>query len=82
MADTVKLRQFKDSSSTNDLEVNYWLGPDARHWWGGFGEFGTVHEAAHPWMRPAFDGYKDQVLASIGTELWAGIERATKRLAR
>lgn len=82
MADSIRLRTFRDSSSVNDLEVNLALGPDGNHFYGSFGEFGTVHEAAHPFMRPAFDGYKDQVIATLGTELWAGIERATKRLAK
>lgn len=39
-----------------------WIGPDKRAYWGAFAEFGTVHEPAKPWMRPAFDMVKQQAV--------------------
>lgn len=81
MADTVRLRKFTDQNSGNDLEVNYTIGPDAKHFWGGFQEFGTVHEAARPFERPAFDRGADGVIQTLGKELGSGVERAAKRLA-
>lgn len=45
-------------------------------------EFGTFEIAPRPFLRPAWDGGKDKVLEDIKGELWAEIEKATKRQAR
>lgn len=45
-------------------------------------EFGNEHQAAEPWMRPAWDGNKDQALEIIKTELWSEIDKAAIRLAK
>lgn len=45
-------------------------------------EFGTAHQAAHPTLRPAWDGNKRAALESIKEELVNEIEKARKRLAR
>ncbi|KQS86943.1 HK97 gp10 family phage protein [Rhizobium sp. Leaf383] len=45
-------------------------------------EFGNEHQAAEPWLRPAWDGKKDATLDQISNALWGEIERAAKRLAR
>lgn len=37
---------------------------------------------ATPFMRPAWEQHKDQILRDFSTELWAAIERSAKRLAR
>lgn len=81
MADSIKLRSFK-TESDNDVEVNLWLGPDPDHFYGMFPEFGTIHEPARPFLRPAWDRHKEATLARFGTELGAAIERAAKRLHR
>lgn len=81
MGDTVKLRKFTDQNSGNDLEVNYWIGPDRAHFWGGFEEFGTVKEQARPFERPAFDRGGRGVIDDLGKELGSGVELAAKRLA-
>lgn len=82
MADSIKLRVLKETSGVADVEANLWLGPDATHFYGGFEEFGTSHQAAHPFMRPAFDRHKDEAIDILGKELWKGIDRAAKRLAK
>lgn len=81
MADSIGLRKFTDQNSGNDLEVNFWIGPDSRHFYGLFPEFGTIHESAHPFMRPAFDRGDRSVIDDLGKELGPGVERAAKRLA-
>lgn len=43
-------------------------------------EFGTAKEAAHPFMRPAFESKKTDALASIITSLAASAERIAKKL--
>lgn len=81
MADSVKMRKFTDQASANDLESNYWIGPDRGHFYGEFSEWGTFKEAARPFMRPAFDRDGRGVIDSLGQALGAAVERAAKRLA-
>lgn len=45
-------------------------------------EFGNEHQAAEPYMRPAWDGNKDRALDTIKTELGAEIMKAAQRLAK
>jgi len=45
-------------------------------------EFGNVNHGPQPFMRPAWDGGKRQVLEDIKKELWAEISKAAKRAAR
>lgn len=45
-------------------------------------EFGTANMAPQPFMRPAWDANKDQVLQLIKDELGGEIEKAAARLAR
>lgn len=80
-ADSIKLRKFTDQNSGNDLESNYWIGPDRAHFYLMFPEFGTVHESAHPFMRPAFDRDGHALIDRLGKELGSSVERAAKRLA-
>lgn len=44
-------------------------------------EFGTAHSAPNPFMRPAWDATRHEVLETIKGELWDSILRASKRLA-
>lgn len=81
MADTVKLRKFTDQASANDVESNYWIGPDRGHFYGEFSEWGTFKETARPFMRPAFDRDGRIVIVSLGRELGAAVERAAKKVA-
>lgn len=45
-------------------------------------EFGTVHMAAQPFMRPAWDSTQQEVLASISAEVWASLAKSARTLAR
>lgn len=45
-------------------------------------EFGTYKERAQPFMRPAWDQHKDELLQGIKDDLWREIEKAGDRLAR
>lgn len=81
MADSIKLRALKVVSD-HDVEVALWLGPDTGHFYGQFHEFGTVHQSARPFLRPAWDAHKDKALDVFGRELGAAIERAARKLAK
>lgn len=45
-------------------------------------EFGTHDQKAQPFMRPAWQATKDQVLTNIGAELGPEIEKTAARLAK
>lgn len=45
-------------------------------------EFGNEHQAADPYMRPAWDGNKDRALEIVKTELGTEIIKAARRLAK
>lgn len=45
-------------------------------------EFGNQHQAAEPWMRPAWDSNKDGALDTIGQELGQEIAKAAARVAK
>lgn len=49
--------------------------------WGLFDEFGTRHQAAHPWFRRAFEASKGAAVVKIGQTLAKGIETEALRLA-
>jgi HK97 gp10 family phage protein len=49
--------------------------------WGMFLEFGTRHQNAQPFMRPAFESKKMIALNRLGTFLGEGIEKAAQKLA-
>ena len=45
-------------------------------------EFGTSHSAAKPFMRPAWESTKDQVLDDFKNKLWIEIRKAALRVSR
>lgn len=45
-------------------------------------EFGNAHQAAEPWLRPAWDQDKDGALDTISGELGREIEKSARRLAK
>ena len=49
--------------------------------WAMFMEFGTRHQPARPFMRPAFDQVKHRALDKIGATLGKNVEKAALKLA-
>ena len=47
-----------------------------------FAEFGTIDTPATPFMRPSWDGGKDNALDYVKANLGSEIEKAAKRLAK
>lgn len=60
------------------------VGPDISvpHHHGHFQEWGTVRHGPQPFMRPAWDATKDDVLKEIGLALRDEIDKAVARAAR
>lgn len=61
----------------------YWKNPpkkgsEKKLFYAGFYEFGTNHQPARPFMRPAFDSSRESMLSGLSRELNKGIEQAAK----
>lgn len=72
-------RQKRRKSGKNDVEIFVGAGakPHAH-----LQEFGTSFHPAKPFLRPAWDQLKRQVLDGIKDDMWAEIRKAAERLAR
>lgn len=69
-------------AASNDVSVA--TGPTGRQEGGNpaWQEFGTVKQAAQPYMRPAADAESENVINDFGRELAVQIEKAKARIAR
>jgi HK97 gp10 family phage protein len=56
------------------------VGPTRRAFYGF--EFGTIHQAPQPFMRPAWDQHKRDALDLVKTELKTQIDKAVARIAK
>ena len=65
-------------------EVQLYMGParGAAAIRGQMQEFGTANQPPQPFMRPAWDGGKMDVLKAIGRDLGSEIEKTAKRVAK
>ena len=75
------LSRSQKSEHTKAAEQERFIGPDNRPQ-AVQQEFGNANHAPQPFLRPAWDGTKNQVLNRISDELWLGIEKAVKAKAR
>lgn len=66
---------------SKQAEQERFIGPDSRPQ-GHLREFGGDGKAPQPYMRPAWDETKDEVLHRIQDELIVGIEKAVQSAAR
>lgn len=54
------------------------IGPSRKAFFGQFEEFGTSHQAAEPFLRPAFDEKQEEAIRLVGEDLAEGIEKEMK----
>jgi HK97 gp10 family phage protein len=75
-------RMFASDRTNVELFVgpSYLLGGGGRH--GHLQEFGTVHHAPQPFMRPAWDQDHKALLQRLGQLMAAEIDKAVTRAAR
>ncbi|MEG8222419.1 HK97 gp10 family phage protein [Sphingomonas sp. HH69] len=65
------------SISESRFLTTVYVGPsEGQGFYGHMVEFGTIHMAAHPFMRPALDNTREEVKRAIGHSLWADIKKA------
>ena len=76
---STKLTRRQKTAKGSDVEVYVGPGASTR---AIVTEFGSANQAAHPHLRPAWDGNVKRVLAAITTDLAKEIEKARARLAR
>lgn len=65
----------QDRGSETVVEVGPSLKPDD-HFYGYFVEYGTIHQQAQPFMRPAFDTGAPMALNRILSRFWTAIRKA------
>ncbi len=78
-ADSIRVSAIKSSVRS---ETAVAIGPDAKHWYMSFVEFGTSRQAPDRFLTPAFEINKDAAIKVVGDELWKSLARTAKRLAR
>lgn len=81
LADHIVISPVSNSSTSRtgrDPETDFAvkIGAERHFFYGLFAEIGSAHQAARPWLRPAFDSLAGQSLGIIGRELWSAV-RAT-----
>lgn len=68
-----------DGEKLAPMEFAVGIGPTKDFWYWFFQEFGTVHHAAQPAMRPAMDAGAQLALKDIGNGLWDAIAKHAQR---
>jgi HK97 gp10 family phage protein len=74
------LRAANRAAKTGGLSVTMYAGP-GQHPQAIFQEFGTFKEPPQPFLRPAWDGSKGGVFATVKADLTIEIAKAAKRAA-
>lgn len=78
-------RRHKAEQRDRGSEVEVYVGPSGGQgalFYASHVEFGTIVTPAQPYLRPAWDGTRTQVLATIVSGLKVEVDRAAQRAAR
>lgn len=65
-----------DDDSTGSIAVI--VAPTKQAYYGLFAEFGTKHEAARPFVQPAYEEHKEEVLQVFSNELLQALQALAK----
>lgn len=76
-ADSIRVRAVR---ATNQYGAQVAVGPDRRHFYMRFSEFGTSRQAGTRWLTRAFEEHKARTITFIGEEVWEEIARTAARL--
>lgn len=71
----------KSAPEREGSEIVVRVGPTVRGFTGRFMEFGTPHQVAEPWARPAADTSRGQVLKVYGEVVGAEVKKVAEALA-
>jgi HK97 gp10 family phage protein len=72
----------REANRATSGSVFVYVGATAAGFYGSFAEFGTSRQPPEPWIRPAWDAEKDNLLPGIGADMWAEIKKAIERRSR
>jgi len=83
MADHIVIHALTEAQTDRDAEVTgneavVRIGPMKGFFYGYFLEYGTSHQGARPFMRPAFDNNLRQSLQVTGNRLWLFLQQQLK----
>ncbi|MGB1389497.1 MAG: HK97-gp10 family putative phage morphogenesis protein [Paracoccaceae bacterium] len=75
-------KMFRDDRASIEMFLgpSYTLGAGGRH--GHLQEFGTVHHAPQPFMRPAWDQDQQAMLKRLSDQLWVEVRKSVARASR
>ena len=69
-----RVRKLKNGVYSQIIGIS--KGDVTKAYYGKFSEYGTVHEPARPWIRPAFDESKEAAYQKIESVLVTGIRQS------
>lgn len=79
----VKVGRARQRLPEGKYTTNVYMGPTRKAYHGIFQEFGTINHRAQPFMRPAWDQDRKNIVDRLRLELWdtisAALDRARKR---
>jgi HK97 gp10 family phage protein len=75
-------RAAREANRAAGSIVEVVIGPHDGAFYASLVEFGTAHSSPKPFLRPAWDAGKIQVLDGVGDDMWAEIQKALARQAR
>jgi HK97 gp10 family phage protein len=75
-------RAAREANRAAGSTVEVVIGPHDGAFYASMVEFGTEHSGPKPFMRPAWDATKGQVLDGVGDDMWAEIKKAVARRAK
>lgn len=81
LKDSITVTTRRPKRHRKSSEVEAYAGP-GRHPQGHLREFGGDGSPPEPFVRPAWDGGKTELLYGIGEDLWSEISKAAARQAR
>lgn len=73
------MRDARRAAGGEGSFAEMYIGPDAKQFHAHLQEFGTVHHAPQPFMRPAFEEKKGEALDIIKRDLKAEIDKSVTR---
>lgn len=74
LADNISISVAR-SEDRDDDAFGVAVGPSKAVFWAGFQEFGTAHQPARPFARPAFDSKAPAALGIVGQRLWDALRK-------
>lgn len=75
-------KSIKVRTNSKLKPVGVSIGPDRMHFYMAFAEWGAIHEAPRPFLRPAWDEGKDALLKSLEGLIWKALAKKARQVAK